>query len=585
MRHRRSNDLAKVVTESRLRAAAGKRAYERGLRYFEAGVVTDLVVTDDTIHARVEGRAEYAVQLWAQGKTLGYRCSCPVGDSGELCKHGVAAGLAWLAGRRIALASRNGTDDLASIRAWLDGASHAQLVDLLLEQVILDDVLRGNLEMRAARASAASGVDSKALKEIVRKALYIGRFVDYRGMRGYLQRALPAVDLIAGLLDDGRPAAAVELAHYAFKHGIASYVRMDDSSGHFGDLLRDIAALHLRACRDAKPEPAALGKQLFDLMRRDDWGLIGFDDYLSLLGETGLRAFRKLAEKQWKNVPVRGPEQQHERAFGEYFIITQIMEALARHDGDIDALVEIKRRDLTGAHQFLTIAELLAEADRRDEALDWAERGLAAFSERLDGRLVDFLVDEYGRRGRHDEAAGLVWREFNQKPMLATYRKLKSATERAGTWESWRGKALDWLRSDYVKQREQKRWMWSPGGRSLLVEIFLWEGDSDSALAEARAGGCTEALWFDLAEARERNHPREAIAIYQARIDDIVDRRNNEAYDQAAELVAKIRGLMYRVRQRKAFDEWLEAVRGRHRAKRNFMKRINETMATAGMDR
>ncbi len=118
-----------------------------------------------------------------------------------------------------------------------------------------------------------------------------------------------------------------------------------------------------------------------------------------------------------------------------------------------------------------------------------------------------------------------------------------------------------------------------PGGHSLLVEIFLAEGDSDAALAEARAGGCTQALWFKLAAAREKDHPADAVSIYQQRLDGIVNLKNNRAYDDGAQLVAKVRELMQRLKQEKEFVVWLEGVHERHKAKRNFMQRI-EHMVT-----
>lgn len=50
--------LSELITEPLLLKEAGDRAYERGLGYFHAGAVTDLVVTDDTFNARVEGGDE-----------------------------------------------------------------------------------------------------------------------------------------------------------------------------------------------------------------------------------------------------------------------------------------------------------------------------------------------------------------------------------------------------------------------------------------------------------------------------------------------------------------------------------------------
>lgn len=579
-RYRPNNllDLAAAVTESLLLAAAGERAFARGVAYFEAGAVTGLVVTDGTINARVEGDAEYAVQLWAESGSLGWSCTCPVGDQGDCCKHVVAAGLAWLARRS---ATPVVDDDLAAIRDWLGHATHEQLVELLLEEALESTALRRRLEARTARAAAAHGADIKMLKETVRMAFAVSGFVDYRGMRRLLERAWPTVELIAGLIEDGQATIAPELAGYALARGITAYTRIDDSAGNFGDLLHDLAALNLKACQAAPPKPTALARQLFDLLLRDEWGLVRFEDYRPLLGDAGLRSFRALAEKQWKKVPAYGPGEKQSHHATEHFQITRIMEALARGDGDVDRLVEIKGRDLTSPYQFLTIAELLADAGRHDEALDWAERGQAAFPERTDPRLVEYLTREYMRRDRPDEAAALAWEQWTERPALATYQLLKGTTEPTGGWTTWRGKALTWLREDYLKHRKPNRWAWTPGGHSLLVELFLWEGDSDAALAEAGSGGCTEALWFRLARAREQDHPDDAVAIYQARIDGIVDRRNNPAYDEAAKVIGRVGELMQRVKRDREFDEWLDAVRVRHKAKRNFMQRLDDVTGTS----
>jgi len=579
--------LNDVITENNLRTEAGERAYARGAAYFESGAVADLVVSDETINARVVGGDEYAVQLWAEGKRLGYSCTCPVGEDGVFCKHGVAAGLAWLAERKAAPAAKRGRDDLAGVREWLAGAPRERLAEIILEQAINDPALRSRLDAHAARAGAKRHIDLKALKETIGKALGVSGFVDYYGMHRLIQRAAPAVDLIAGLLEDDHADTARELSQYALKRGIAAYGRIDDSGGGFGNLLRQVADLHLKACRAAPPEPAAFGKQFFALQMLDDWDLLAFEDYAPFLQDNGLRAFRALAEKEWNKVPARGPKDVEVRMNTSYYRITSLMETLARQAGDVDALVAIKSRDLTSPYHFLEIAEVLAEAGRRDEALDWAERGHKAFPARPDSRLVEFLAAEYGRRGRHDEAIALAWEAFTHQPTLASYQHLKTCADRARAWNTWRAKALTWLREDFLKsqKRDRSRWSWAPGGHSLLVEIFLWEGDSNSALTEAKAGGCTESLWFDLAKTREKDHPQDAVAIYQARLDGIVQQGNNRAYDEAAALVGRIRELMRRTKQKNEFAAWIGGVRARHKAKRNFMQRLDKIMASANTSR
>ena len=102
------------------------------------------------------------------------------------------------------------------------------------------------------------------------------------------------------------------------------------------------------------------------------------------------------------------------------------MEALAKQSGDPEALVEIKRRDLSHAYSFLQIAEIYREAGQHDKALDWAEQGLKSFSQR-DSRLVEFLAHEYHRRAQHDDAMKLIWQEFVESPFLKNYQELEGA--------------------------------------------------------------------------------------------------------------------------------------------------------------
>jgi hypothetical protein len=78
------------------------------------------------------------------------------------------------------------------------------------------------------------------------------------------------------------------------------------------------------------------------------------------------------------------------------------METLAKQSGDFEALVAVKSRDLSLPFGFLEIAQIYKAAANDQAALEWAERGARAFPVHTDGRLREFLIDEYHRRGRHD---------------------------------------------------------------------------------------------------------------------------------------------------------------------------------------
>lgn len=275
-------------------------------------------------------------------------------------------------------------------------------------------------------------------------------------------------------------------------------------------------------------------------------------------------------------MPAIGPGRDDPEKYGKRFRITHIMETLARQTGDVEAIVAVKKRDLSFAYHYLQIAETYKTARQHDLALEWAERGIKTFPERTDSRLREFLAEEYHRRKRHDDAMALIWAEFTESPSLEQYKKLKAHAEQVGQWKSWREKAIDDLRREIARaknERQRNRWpYYHKADHSELVRIFLWEKDVEGAWREAQEGGCSNDLWLDLAAKREKEHPEDALPIYQGQIDPTLDRKNNEAYREAIGLLRKVRELMVRLGRDNEFTNSLDKVRASHKPKRNFMK-------------
>jgi hypothetical protein len=106
------------------------------------------------------------------------------------------------------------------------------------------------------------------------------------------------------------------------------------------------------------------------------------DTYAAVLGEKGLATYRRLAEAEWARVPPLDAGGDDRDKYGRRFRITHIMETLARRTGDVEAVVAVKKRDLSLPYAYLQIAETYRDAGRHDAALEWAERGMKAFPQR-----------------------------------------------------------------------------------------------------------------------------------------------------------------------------------------------------------
>ncbi|MGF1472326.1 MAG: SWIM zinc finger domain-containing protein [Rubrobacteraceae bacterium] len=559
--------LAGVLTRGALVELAGERYFERGEQYDRDGLARIFAEHDGTVTARVAGTYEYRVKLQAAEDELRYSCTCPLGADGEFCKHCVAAGLAWLGqarGSGAAAEPVGATTD--EVRAYLGRQSREALVEILLDRAEEDELLRERLLLRAA-SEKPGGPDTAAFNHVIEDALDPGGFLDYGSGWEYTQRVDGVIESLSGLLDRGFADEAVGLAEYAL--GVAEGAMEYDSGGHVSNVARDLEDLHLAACERARPEPEALARRLFEWEMRGPYDTFfgASETYAGVLGERGLAEYRRLAGEEWSSVSGLGPGERDPEGYGRRSRIARVMETLARRSEDVDELVAVKSRDLSRDHTYLEIAELYRQAGRRDEAFGWAERGVVEFPD-PDPRLREFLAREYSERGRPEEAMEVMWEEFATRPHLANYRKLKSCTERLEDWAIWREKALDRVREQTAALKESR---WFRADNSTLVGILLWERHYDEAWREAVEGGCSPGLWLELAAARERDHPEDAISVYRDRIEDLIDQKNKESYREARDFILKVRELMRRTGREPEFAAYLESVRAAHRRKRNLM--------------
>ena len=578
-----SSPFAAFLERDALRRMAGARSFERGEDYFLNGQVKALVEEAGTITAKVHGTQPYRVELWIEEDDLEYSCTCPVGADGEFCKHCVAVGLTWLEAGQSNFPTKGRAPaavTMDDVRTYLSGQDKSVLVNMLVEHAMEDDRLRQRLLMKAAK-KGAKGIDLISYRRAIDEAVEVDEFVNYRSAYEYASGIEEVIDPVEELLKEGYADEVIELAEHALEAVEEAMGSVDDSDGNMGGILERLQDLHHRACKKTKPDPEALARRLFEWELRTGYDTFygAAETYADVLGQKGLAVYRTLAEAEWDKVPALGPGRDDPEKYGKRFRITHIMETIARKTGDVEAVVAVKKRDLSLAYHYLQIAETYKGARQHDLALEWAERGVKAFPERTDSRLREFLAGEYHRRKRHDEAMALIWAEFAESPILDQYKKLKAHAQRIDQWESWREKAVDYLRSEIDRAKDQhqrNRSLWyHHADHSDLVRIFLWEKDEEAAWREAQEGGCSNDLWLELAAKRYKDHPEEALPIYQRQIEPTLDRKNNEAYAETIGLLRKVRDLMVRLERKDEFTDYLDKVRAAHKPKRNFMQLLD----------
>lgn len=570
-----------ILDEDLLMDLAGDRYYERGVGYFERGRVHSLAQYDERITAEVHGTEVYQVRLWLEDNELASRCSCPLGVEGAFCKHCVAVGLTWIAEPPlyrpdVAAPARVGIT-MEDVHDYLAQQERDTLVRMILNQAMEDTRWREYLLMKAA-ANRAGGVDIGTFRRALRSAIAVDGYVDYYAADGYAEGVETAIYGLEDLLNAGYDSDVVTLSEEAIALLEDAFNAVDDSSGGLSLVADQVQDLHYRACEAAQPDPQALAERLFHMELNSGFGFFydALETYAEILGEEGREAYRELIEAEWKKLPVIGQESDHSFSYRRSQL-SRMKESLVSATGDLEELVAVIAQDLSQPFRYQRIAELYQEAGQPNAAIDWAERGFDAFKDSYrTAQLGDFLITAYEQQGRFDDAVDLVWAEYSDRPSLRLYQKLKQQADKVHSWSEWRDRALERARqaADSTSQQPYAR-RFSQFKNSLLVEIYLWEGNTDQAWQAAKSGGCSQSLWMQLAEARAADHPEDALSVYQPAVEPLIDKTNNEAYREAVELLSKVEGLMKRLNREAEFEQFLAHLSTEYKRKRNFIKLLN----------
>jgi len=592
--------VSAALSAALLEEQAGWLIFERGVDYADHGQVTALEATDAQITAVVLGSSPYRVAIRLADGLLTFDCSCPMGDDRVFCKHLVAAGLEVTSDdphprepaspgdvAMHAHGTGHGRDgeepvDLDQVEAWLAGQPAERLRELLADRATRDPDLRRHLA-RLAAAEGQGRLELTPYRAAIADAFAFATFDDvgyvhYRDAWAWRYDVEAVLDDLDALLEAGFAAEVVELAELALAELNDSVGHVDDSDGHLYDLFERTMALHLAACRQAPPDPDVLAEKLFRwaLEFELDRYLGAIGDYAPVLGGDGLATYRTLAEEHWADVPTLSAGNDPRDGFTDRFRIRTIMEHLAAATGGLDELLEVMARDQSSGYAFLRIAEVCRAHGRDDLALDWAERGRAAFPAEL--RLLELLLDLHTAASRSDPALDTARELFSRAPSLEAYRRLHACAEACDVWPDEREPALTGLRDAIERQRSQtatSRSPWQRADGSTLVEILLSEDDVDAAWTTAETYGCRPDLELQLVKRRAEQHPADALAVYRRHLDRTLEPAKDHAYAEVVRLLKLMRPLQQRLGQDADFDRLVAEIRTGYKRRRNLIKRLD----------
>ncbi len=243
---------------------AGGGSYYRGVGYAQERRAELREVSEQRVDAVVAGTVPYRVTLAVAGRGLEWSCTCPVGTTGDFCKHAVAVALT-LTGEEPDAEPSPDPDAALDLPGYVASLDLATLAAIVLDQAAADWQLHERL-VTGARARLGLDVDEASWRTRIDAAFRRrGRFVDYRSAPEWAEGVFDVLDGLAQLLDAGHGATVIPLAERCHRKAEAAVGYVDDSDGYITDIFHRVAELHLLACAQARPAPVPLAKRLAKL--------------------------------------------------------------------------------------------------------------------------------------------------------------------------------------------------------------------------------------------------------------------------------------------------------------------------------
>jgi hypothetical protein len=428
---------------------------------------------------------------------------------------------------------RGSDEELESVVERLDDGE--------VQRILLDAADRHGDVARTIRLAAATPSDRVAVLRSELDALRTRRHLGYRESMEWARDAGTVVDEIAAEARSAPSRELLKLVELAIGRVVKVILRADDSSGMIGGLVGQLLETHEQVCDSGAADAKSLAKWMVRF---------GFDDqdfftvdpvrYATALDDEGLAVLRRAVDDR-SATPDPG------------YAVRYTQERLAVLDGDIDRVVELLGGDLTGAYQFIRVAEAMVELGRSDDALAWAKRGIESTSGWQVAKLYDIAAEVIAERGDDVAVLDLRREQHQQMPNSASYALIRTAATSTGTWPAEQDKVREVLADRDI------------GG---LVDVLLTDRDIDAAW-DAAAGTDTITIgddrWARLAEARETSEPAAALGVYLRLIDSTLQAADRRAYRSAVKQLKRAQRSAAAAGLSEEFDEHMTALREQHR--------------------
>ena len=414
------------------------------------------------------------------------------------------------------------------------------------------------------------------LEQAIEAALSPGSFISYNAAWSFVDDVQDVANDIGKIIKK-EPERAVNLYQTFIAACHEKADEIDDSSGNFGMLVRDLFRGWIKARQAANQDPDETARSLLSWMEDDPYGFCHDLDReaVKVLDKKGLEAFVHRIRSKFESSLTQDDK---EKGFPGYARRrwSGALKTLLAAQRNVDAYIAHCEQTRLETKDCKAIAEIYRSRRRPEDALSWVERGLEMARSDSRESYEEYELNQLKRAllvklGRPEDALQSAWSEFESHPSTFTYEELMRYVP-AKEKTAWRQRAME---------ASEK------GDLSSQIELWLENKEIDRLVSRLRRSSDEELedlshyITEPLARKLERSHPDISARIYRALCMRIVNAGKSKYYDAALDNIEHAKKCYAKAGLTADWQAVAADVRKRHFRKKGFMAGFEDIVAGA----
>lgn len=578
------------LTEQIIRDRANDQSFQKGLEYYRSGAIYNPTWQPTpggvVLMANCEGSSAPSYRLRVELDASGVRsasCTCPY-DWGGDCKHIVALLLMYLH-------QPGEFSEQKSVTDLLSGMEKDALVALIIRLVERDPDLYDELEMALPAVKVVTQSSDakerrqtqiseqtyrKQIKKILKQSRYDDDYYAEESEPAYLDDLEEVLQTAGQFLDAGDADGALIILRVLLEEITDDYDGDMDYNGDLAAFIQSLGMPLAEAILSAEMD-ARSHKTLQGSMQKI------FDNLDEAIEDIELEIILFALEYGWDELP--NQETQSDQYAEEDWMLfgalhqarLNVLERQGRTDeflqlaqkadthrytlkllqlGRVDEAV-LASQKLEGDREILSVAQILRDVGRLNEAIALAERGLDKKGYHA-YELATWLAPLEESQGRKEMALLAYRTAFDARPTLDLYRHLKRLS--GLNWENLRPVLMQKVNETQMPDT--------------LVEIHLEEHDWDAAIAVAEKQTWSLHLLEKVAEVVIPNRSDWVIRVSLKQSDDLIAKTQSNLYPAAAKWLARAKKAYQHKGQMADWQAYIENLRATYARRPALQKAI-----------